>query len=973
MKIRKFPLWIVGILAFLSFSVFSSVVALIVDWWWFSEVGYTEVFITSFVAQVLLGLAVSATAFLFLIANLLIATSSKTPWFVVLSEDILGRQLSLGGHIAKKIGIVISFVISVLLGLAASSQWQDVLKFFSSTPFGAADPVFGKDIAFYVFSLPVITFGLSLFKTIVFISLIGCGMIYVLRGSLNLRSLLGKFSGFNLRKIGQPISSDAEAFDIREVESLDGTRGSQKETLPGLPAGQAGARIHIALLLALFFVTMGITTYLSLFKILTGQSGQVYGAVFTDVYVMVPLIWLSVLVIIIASLAALYWGKSGKTKFLFGSLILYVLVGFASSSIPSVFQKLIVTPNELVKETPYIKRNIAATRVAYGLDKVEEREIGGDKPLTAKDITNNNLTIKNVRLWDRAQLLSTFSQLQEIRTYYEFASIDNDRYTIDGEIRQIMLSPRELSSESLPNRNWINERLTFTHGYGIAAGPVNQVTAEGLPVLFVKDLPPKSEVKELTITRPEIYYGELANDYVFVKTKSKEFDYPRGEENVYSTYKGKGGVEINSLIKRIVYAIHFRSLNLLLSDDITKKSRVLYYRNIKERALKIAPFLTFDRDPYSVIADGKIYWIADAYTTSDRYPYSQPLSFNGARLNYIRNSVKVVIDAYDGSVTFYLADTEDPIIRTYVKIFPKMFRPLSEMPKGLASHLRYPEDIFTLQAAIYATYHMDDPQIFYNKEDQWEIPAIVVEGEYNTTGKIPAMTPRHMIMKLSGEKKEEYILMLPFTPRAKDNLSAWMVARNDGANYGKISVYRFPKQKLIFGPKQVIGRINQDVEISRQISLWDQGGSQVIQGSLLVIPIEESLIYVRPLYLKADTGKIPELKRVIVAYENRVAMEETLEAGLARIFGGFDPSTSLRAGASSVQTRLPDGQVIPTQSTNLPTGQAGLPTGKASMEELVSQASQAYEAALRAQRDGDWSRYGVEIKRLGEMLSKLRK
>jgi len=943
MKTREFPLWITGIIIFISFSLFSTVVAFVVDWWWFSEVGHTEVFITSLVAKMVLGSAISVFAFLFLFINLLVATSSKIPWLIVLPENIFGRQISLDDRIVKKLGIGFSIVIAVFLGLVASSGWQDVLKFLSATPFGMVDPVFGKDIAFYIFSLPAITFGLSLFKIIVLVALIGCGAIYVLRGSLNLRRLLGRFPGLNLRKLDQSVSDDEATYDIREIESLDEARDKQKR-------GLLGARIHVAILLTLFFVTIAASTYLSLFKLLTGQIGQVYGAVFTDVHVMIPLLWVSILAIIIASLASLYWGKSGKTRFLFGAIILYFLVGFASSIIPSVFQKLIVAPNELVKETPYIKHNIAATRHAYGVDKVEEREIGGDKPLTAKDIVNNNLTIKNVRLWDRAPLLSTFSQLQEIRTYYEFASVDNDRYTIDGEIRQIMLSPRELSSESLPNRNWINERLTFTHGYGIAAGPVNQVTAEGLPVLFVKDLPPKSDVKELSVTRPEIYYGELVNEYVFVKTKSKEFDYPKGEENVYSTYEGKGGVEINSMTKRILYAIHFRSLKLLLSNDITRESKILYYRNIKERVAKIAPFLTFDRDPYTVIADGKIYWIADAYTTSDRYPYSQPLPLNGGQVNYIRNSVKAVVSAYDGSVTFYLADTEDPIIRTYAKVFPKMFRPLSEMPKSLANHLRYPEDIFTLQTAIYATYHMDDPQIFYNKEDQWEIPNVAVEGERNTIGKIPAVTPRHMIMKLPSEKKEEYILMLPFTPRAKDNLSAWMVARNDGANYGKLSVYRFPKQKLIFGPKQVIGRINQDAEISRQISLWDQGGSQVIQGSLLVIPIEESLIYVRPLYLKADAGKIPELKRVIVAYENRVAMEETLEAGLARIFG--TSSLSQRSGDRSVE-------IIPTQSTNT--------------EELAAQANQAYEAALRAQREGDWSRYGAEIKRLGEILNKLRK
>ena len=657
----------------------------------------------------------------------------------------------------------------------------------------------------------------------------------------------------------------------------------------------------------------------------------------------------------LAAVLALYFGFSGKISPLLGAISLTILVGIVSGIIPAVFQKLVVAPNELVKETPFIKHNIDATRTAYGLDKIEEREIAADKPITASDIAANNLTIKNVRLWDRAPLLSTFSQIQEIRTYYEFASVDNDRYTIDGEVRQIMLSPRELASDSLPNKAWINERLTFTHGYGVAAGPVNQVTPEGLPVLFVKDLPPKSEVKELVVDRPEIYFGELVNDYVIVKTKSKEFDYPKGEENVYTSYAGQGGVEINSVWRRLFYAIRFGSLKMLLSGDITRESRILYNRNVKERVANIAPFLTYDRDPYLVVAEGKLYWIIDAYTSTDRYPYSQPLPLNGSpsdplRVNYIRNSVKAVVDAYDGTLNFYQADPDDPIIKTYAKMFPKTFRPLSDIPKSLMPHLRYPEDIFTLQTAVYTTYHMDDPQIFYNKEDLWEIPAIAAEGEQQSDGKTPAMTPRHMIMKLPGEKKEEYILMLPFTPRAKDNLSAWMVARNDGEQYGKLVIYRFPKDKLVFGPKQVIGRINQDAEVSRQISLWDQRGSQVIQGSLLAIPIEESLLYVRPLYLKADTGKIPELKRVIVAYENKIVMEETLEAGLARLFGA-----GIGQQAKPAEETTPS--VAPTDM---------------SKENLAKQAAETYDAAIRAQKEGDWGRYGEEIKTLGEILNKLR-
>ena len=887
--------WIFIGIAAVFFFFFSGIVALVTDWWWFGEVGFTEIFIKSLGAKVILGLTAGLPAAAFLLTNLWLALRSKIPWMLTIPEALIGQPLNLNDRLVKKLGIILCLAAAFFTGLAAAGNWQSVLKFSAAVPFGQTDPLFGRDIAFYVFSLPIYSLMLDLAKLLIIISLVGAGLIYFLRGSL------------------------------KSLKNID-----------------RKARMHIGVLLSLFLITVSVGAHLSLYHLLTTQSGPVFGAAFTDTNVMVPIIRISVFVYGLAAILALFYGVSGNIFPLVAAVSLAVVVGLVSALVPGVFQKLVVAPNELVKETPFITHNIAATRKAYGLDKIEEREISADKPITSSDIAANNLTIKNVRLWDRVPLLSTFSQIQEIRTYYEFASVDNDRYLIDGEVRQIMLSPRELASDSLPNKAWINERLTFTHGYGVAAGPVNQVTPEGLPVLFVKDLPPKAEVKELEVSRPEIYYGEILNDYVITNTKSKEFDYPKGEENVYTTYAGTGGVEINSPLRRLFYTVRFGSLKLLLSGDVTAESRILYYRNIKERVAKIAPFLTYDRDPYLVIAEGRLYWIIDAYTSSNRYPYSQPLTLNGGKVNYIRNSVKAVVDAYNGTVNFYQADPDDPIIKTYAKIFPKTFRPLADLPKSLIPHLRYPEDIFSLQTAVYATYHMDDPQIFYNKEDLWEIPAIAQEGEQPADGKTPAMTPRHMIMKLPGEKTEEYILMLPFTPRAKDNLSAWMVARNDGEQYGKLVVYRFPKDKLVFGPKQVIGRINQDAEVSQQISLWDQRGSAVIQGPLLVIPIEESLIYVRPLYLKADTGKIPELKRVIVAYENKIAMEETLEAGLAKLFGtGIDR-----------QARAAEPTVSPAAS--------------------VQQAAETYDAAIRAQRDGDWGRYGEEIKKLGELLNQLR-
>lgn len=928
MNITKLFSWTFLGLVFVAFIFSSSIISLITDWWWYSEVGFTEVFIKSLSVKAIVGFSAGFIALVFLLINLLLSVFSKIPWIATIPEALVGQRITINDRIVKKTGIVISCVIALFVGILASSSWQDVLKFLSATSFGQSDPVFNKDISFYVFSLPIYSLAISLIKILILISLIACGVIYVLRRSLNLTSILGKIDFSKL--LGK-----SKTLNLRDADD----RGFDQK-----------ARLHISILLSLLLVTIAVGTYLSLYNLLIGQSGPVFGAGFTDATIMVPILQISTIIYGLAAIFALFYGVSGKIAPFLGAIFLTVIVGFASSVIPAVFQKLVVAPNELVKETPFIKYNIAASRKAYGLDKVEEREIAADKPITASDIANNNLTIKNVRLWDREPLLSTFSQIQEIRTYYEFVSVDNDRYKINNELRQIMLSPRELSSDSLPNKNWINEQLTFTHGYGVAAGPVNEVTPEGLPVLLVKDLPPKSEAKELAISRPEVYYGEIPNEYVIIKTKSKEFDYPKGEENVYATYSGKGGVEVNSLIRRLLYSLRFGSLKLLLSSDITSESRILYYRNIKERVMKIAPFLTFDRDPYLVIDNGKLYWILDAYTATDRYPYSQPLSLNDGTVNYMRNSVKAVIDAYDGSVKFYQADSNDPIIKTYTKIFPNTFRPLSEMPNGLASHLRYPEDIFTLQTAIYTTYHMDDPQIFYNKEDQWEIPVIASGNEQQAGTQAQAMAPRHMIMKLPGENKEEFILMLPFTPRAKDNLSAWMVARNDGEQYGKLVVYRFPKDKLVFGPKQIIGRINQDAEVSRQISLWDQRGSQVIQGILSVIPIEESLLYIRPLYLKAEAGKIPELKRVIVAYENKIAMEETLEAGLAKIFGVSDGQPQ------PVITRTP---VITTPID-------------VTKDDLLQQATEVYETALKAQRDGDWARYGEEIKKLGEILSKLR-
>ncbi|HJO00031.1 MAG TPA: UPF0182 family protein, partial [Nitrospinaceae bacterium] len=634
---------------------------------------------------------------------------------------------------------------------------------------------------------------------------------------------------------------------------------------------QVEARRPLSSLVFYFLILMAMEFHLQRYDLLLEGNGVVTGIGFADYYGQLPILnimsWLSLAGAGLSFFIATGRGVKKVVLALTGIGVIY----FAGSFYPRILQNFVVNPNELIKETPFIEHTIAGSLKAYGLDTTESKKLTGAESLNAESIQANSLTIENIRLWDQEPLLDTLGQIQEIRTYYQFNSVDNDRYTIDGKYRQILLSPRELQSENLPNRTWINEHLTFTHGYGVSLSPVNQITPQGMPVLFIKDIPPQSNV-DLKVEQPEIYFGELSNDHVFVNTGTKEFDYPEGEKNVYKNYEGSGGFPVDSFIRKLLLAARFKTLKILFSQDINSESRVLMYRNITERVLQVVPFLRLDSDPYLVVTEGKMKWVYDAYTVSDQFPYSQTIPRFG---NYVRNSVKIVIDAYEGSMQFYIADPNDPIILTWKNIFPELFKDLSEMPEDLRSHIRYPSDLFTIQAFIYATYHMKTPQVFYNKEDQWEIPEIDNK----------MMEPYYTIMKLPGNTKEEYILMLPFTPRGKSNLSAWMVAQSDGENYGQLVTYTFPKQKLIYGPNQIVARINQDAEVSRQISLWDQRGSKVIQGTMLVIPIEESLIYVRPLYLKADAGKIPELKRVIVGYEDRIAMESTLEKALAKIFG----------------------------------------------------------------------------------------
>ena len=872
-------------------------ISLYIDWLWFKDVNFGKIFTVRLNAQAITALAGGLAGFVISYVNIwfsLRATKDRPVVMTFGNQPI--PQLNVLRHF-DRLKIIVPILIGWFAGLSLSNNWLDFLYYFNRVDSGYSDPIFGKDVSFYLFTIPAYEIISSLLMFILVASLALSALNYILKGAVFM---------------------------------------TQKGII-----SERSASAHLSVIVSLIFLVLALKTYTGMYTILSSSHGHVAGATYTDIHAVIPFLKARIFIALASAVLLISNIFLRRNLIFIGTAMLYLAVSFIGSSVyPAIIQKFVVAPNELVKETPYITNNISSTRKGFGLDRVEERDISGSTTINRDDITKNSATIKNIRLWDHKPLLDTFSQIQEIRTYYDFTMVGNDRYLINGEYRQTMLSPRELSTESIPTRNWINETLSFTHGYGLTLGPVNQVTPEGLPVLLIKDIPPVSTAANIKVSRPEIYYGKLSSKYVIVNTKSKEFDYPSGEANVFTEYSGKSGVLIDSIFRKLAFSVHYGSLKLFLSNDITGKSRILFNRNILERVSKVMPFLRFDHDPYMVVSDdGHLYWIYDAYTMSRRFPYSQPV---GNGINYIRNSVKVTINAYDGSMKFYMADKDDPIIRTISRIFPGTLQPMSEMPADLRKHIRYPLDIFGIQTMVYATYHMEVPQIFYNKEDQWEIPAMGKSEE--------AMEPYYTIMKLPAEKKEEFILMLPFTPKKKDNLSAWMVARSDAENYGRLMVYRFPKDRLVYGPKQIVARINQDTEISRQISLWDQRGSQVIQGTLLVIPIENSLIYVQPLYLRADKGKIPELKRVVVAYENRIAMEETLDAALSRIFGDVRVSEEAMPLKSSLR--------LPAAKDN---------------KGLSLTAGEHFDRAMKAQREGNWALYGEEIKKLGEVIRKMQK
>jgi uncharacterized membrane protein (UPF0182 family) len=897
------------------------------DWLWFRELGYEHVFVRTLNAQLMVFVAAFAIAFLFLFFNLRIARRGINRSHVVVGRGPDGRAIAIETGPIAGLALPVAVVVALGIGVVSARNWLEWLTYFNAESFGQTDALFGRDVSFYVFSLPVLQAVQQQALLLSMLALVGCGVYYVLSGSFVIEPGAG---GFWPR--------------MRLVTS---------------------ARRHLGLLGALVFALLAWGSWFGVPNTLLTPANIIFGASYVDVYARLPLIWISIAVLSAGVILALVYGFTSKAWPIPLALGLWIVISMGGGLYSAAVQNFVVNPDELNREQPYIVHNIAATRTAYALNRVEEREISGDAELSAKDIIANASTIENVRLWDHQPLLETFAQLQELRTYYDFTSVDNDRYQIDGQYRQVMLSVRELDTTGMQSRSWVSDRLTFTHGYGLTLGPVNQVTTEGSPVLFIRDLPPVTTAG-LKVTEPSIYFGELSSNYVLVRTKQKEFHYPKGDDNVETFYEGSGGVPIGGFLRRLLFAIRFAATDILFTNQLTPESRILFHRKITDRVQVLAPFLSFDADPYPVLADGRIFWIQDAYTVSANYPYSTPAAFQGQSVNYIRNSVKIVIDAFHGTTNFYLADSEDAIARTLNRVFPGMLKPIAEMPPDLRAHMRYPEDIFRIQAAVYQNYHMTNPQVFFIKEDQWQVPTIDEER-----GSVP-MEPYYTVMRLPGETRTEFVQMLPYTPRQKENLAAWIVARSDGEHYGKMLVFQFPKQKIIFGPKQVVGRINQDQRIAPEITLWSQQRSRVIWGTLLVIPVNESLLYVRPLYLKSPEGRIPELKRVVVAYQNRIEMAETLTQALARIFGPtiLQSLAQDRLGSDPALAKID----IEEPDSLLPAGTPGAtPAAAGTVGALVAEMTAQFDAADKALAARDFAAYGEAMKKARQALERLQK
>ncbi|WP_243151082.1 MULTISPECIES: UPF0182 family membrane protein [Anaerotruncus] len=937
-------------------ALFLLLINFITDWLWFKEMGYVSVFLKQLTTELEVGIPIFVI--LTLIMNFYLRMLKKGYFNKIASHEAtdmkkLGRYTTL---ISAAFGLFSAFY-------AVSSLWFEILQFANATGFDIKDPLFHIDISFYIFQLNFLKQLNEMFIGMVLLIIVVTVIYYSILLSVHTPDM------FKEEETPQqePEFDSEERYDGGDnpFSGMGGNSPFDKvfEAFTGKKAQPRAAKpkkqfddnnfkqlLHIAsgqltFLGVVFFLMVGINFFLKQFDLLHTHTGAVYGAGFTDVNITLWVYRALCVLAVLGAITVIIHIKKKQFRKIFTIPVIMILIGALGTGASYLVQNFIVSPDEINKESKYLERNIEYTQYAYQLDNVSVKSFDADNSLTSEDIAGNSETIENIRINDYEPVNTFYNQTQSIRQYYKFNDVDVDRYMVNGEYTQTYLSTREIDKEKIQD-TWLNRHLKYTHGYGIALSRVDAVTQSGQPDVLIKNIPPQSSIEEISVDRPEIYFGEMTNDYILVNTSEEEFDYPDGSANQYNKYEGEAGIKLN-MLNRVMFAIKEQSMKLLVSSNIKSDSRIIINRNVMDRVRKIMPYLSYEEDPYAVIADGKVYWMLDAYTTSSYYPYSEPYSGKNGDINYIRNSVKVVIDAYNGDVNFYIVDDTDPIAKTFQKIYPALFKDLNEMPESLVAHIRYPNTLFAIQAGVYSRYHMEDVKVFYQNEDVWDI-ADEIYGQDQQK-----MSPNYYIAKLPGENSAEFFNSLPFTPKSKQNMTALMVARNDGEHYGELVLYSFPKSKTVYGPMQIEAQINQNPEISSDFTLWSSRGTTYKRGNLFVIPIESSLLYLEPVYLEAENSAIPEVKRVIVAYDDKIAYEETLAEALEALFG---EGTGTKA---------------PVDNNGDDNQNGGQSSSEKTTADWIKQASESYDKAQNALKNGDWAKYGEYMKSLEEALNKL--
>ena len=928
-------------------ALFLALIGFITDFLWFKELGYVSVFLTKLFTQLKIGIPV------FIIISLLAYVYLKflkKGYFKRIESDEVTDTKRL-----NKITWALAAVFSLLVTFTATTNlWFEALKFAHSTGFDITDPLFKLDVSFYLFRLPFIQELATILIGVIIAFAILTLVYYTILLSMRTPQMFEEAE--EEEPFVDPFAEDEQQGPNAGFDNVTDLFGKFGEAFTGKKAAPKKKKakkqfdnnnfselIHIAekqliVVGILFFIMLAVNLFLQQFNLLYKHTGVVYGAGFTDVNITLWVYRIMAVLALVSAVTFVLGVKKRNVKKILIVPVAMIAVGVLGTAAALLVQNFVVSPDELSKESKYLAYNIEYTQYAYDLDDVTIKPFEASNTLASSDIAANQETIKNIRINDYDPAKKFYNQTQAIRQYYSFTDVDVDRYMVNGEYTQTFLSAREIDEADISN-TWLNTHLKYTHGYGITLSRVDEVTSSGQPDMMISNIPPQSQVEEIEIKEPGIYFGENTNNYILVNTDEKEFDYPDGESNnKYTTYDGTAGIRLN-FMNKLMFSIREQSLKLLVSSNLTSDSKIVINRNIMERVQEIMPYLAYDEDPYIVAADGKLYWMLDAYTSSDRYPYSEPYSETGT--NYVRNSVKVVIDAYNGSVDYYLVDNQDPIANTFKSIYPKLFKDFKEMPESLQAHVRYPNMLFNIQANVYKKYHMTDVNIFYQSEDMWDI----AEEIYGT--KVTTMTPNYYIMKLPGEENAEFVNSIPYTPKNKKNMTGLLVARNDAPNYGELVLYQMPKSKVVYGPRQVEALIDQNTEISKEFSLWDSAGSSYSRGNLFVIPIEDSLIYVEPVYLEAKEDSIPEVKRVIVVYGDQIAYESTLAEALNSLFG----EGSANASVSSDDSSASDGEL--------------------SQAEIITKAQEAFNNAEEAQKNGDWAKYGQYLNELEKYLNML--